>query len=386
MKSKALFSLIVMLVVFVVWGIGLVVPSWKMAGEEPFRHASGMFFTQTQNSVSREGGRIYGQLGCAACHSQHAVMDNGSPEQWYQGGRSTEGKVFRLTLPDDYAGDYTAHFGKGTRAPEFSSLPHRIGEKLVIQDAGGNEVRYGTVREWLMLHLYNPADETFGHKGLACPPLPFLFEEVPADSARALVSALPVKSPQGKKIVPTSKADKLVDYLLSLDKHAPLAGNMLAKRKSFIPSGRKTLDFDSGAGRGGGSEEDNLRKEGSRVFFAQCAVCHGRDGTGDGFNYPPLAGSEWLDLPLETLYEIVLRGVKGPLMVKGREWDNYMTPQGDRLNDSQIAAVIDYILRTFNPGREIKPDFDMVKPVRDRAKGLKPLNSGELTEKLRENG
>lgn len=397
MRGKVFAIIASFLCVGFLWGWGIVWQDYALRTENiyPYEQATyseGEYSVGREYSipvnrpVSQEGSKLYGQLGCAQCHSQRAVQNlwqsrSLSPEAWYEGGYSKSAKTFRVTLPDDYSGDYVAHFSEKKGAPEFSSLPHRIEERLKVIDGTGEERQYGTVREWLMLHLYHPQDQAFGQEGSPCPPLPFLFEEVSADSPRAQRGALPLDAPKGKRIVPTARAEQLVDYLLTLDKHSPVPMELKNARSKYLPKGGEFL-FPSLGKKETLSKSDIMKRDGAKVFYNQCAVCHGRDGGGDGFNYPPLKDSEWLALPVESLGEIVLRGVRGPLMVKGKQWDNYMTPQGARLSDHELAAVVNHLLATFAPHRKESLSPEQVKALRERIDESKPFTSEELSTRI----
>jgi len=77
--------------------------------------------------------------------------------------------------------------------------------------------------------------------------------------------------------------------------------------------------------------------------FIVCGACHGQDGEGTAAG-PPLAGSEWVTGPVENLIRIQLRGLQGPIKVKGVE---YNFPAGMTAlayqTDEQIAAVLTYV-------------------------------------------
>ncbi len=78
-----------------------------------------------------------------------------------------------------------------------------------------------------------------------------------------------------------------------------------------------------------------------------CAACHGRAGEGTAAG-PPLAGSEWVNGPAENLIRIQLRGLEGPVRVKGVTYDipGGMAPLAFQ-NDEQIAAVLSFIRQSF---------------------------------------
>jgi hypothetical protein len=78
-----------------------------------------------------------------------------------------------------------------------------------------------------------------------------------------------------------------------------------------------------------------------------CGACHGQQGEGTAAA-PPLAGSEWVTGPAENLIRIQLRGLTGPIKVKGQE---YNFPAGMMAmayqTDEQIAAVLTHIRSSF---------------------------------------
>jgi mono/diheme cytochrome c family protein len=85
---------------------------------------------------------------------------------------------------------------------------------------------------------------------------------------------------------------------------------------------------------------------GERVFKQNCVLCHQATGLGVSGVYPPLAGSEWVldgDWRGDNhLVAILLRGLQGPVAVRGETFNNAM-PGWSLLRDDQIAAVLTYI-------------------------------------------
>jgi quinoprotein glucose dehydrogenase len=81
--------------------------------------------------------------------------------------------------------------------------------------------------------------------------------------------------------------------------------------------------------------------------YMLCGACHGQQGEGTAAG-PPLAGSEWVTGPAENLIRIQLRGLTGPIKVKGKEY-NFpagMMPMAYQ-TDEQIAAVLTHIRSSF---------------------------------------
>lgn len=115
-----------------------------------------------------------------------------------------------------------------------------------------------------------------------------------------------------------------------------------------------------------------------KVQFMVCAACHGQNGEG-GPAGPPLAGSEWVNGPISNLIRIQLRGLQGPIKVKGTEY-NFpagMAPLAYQ-TDEQIAAVLTYARNSFgNKAPAVKPE--QVAALRSEV-GKPQLTAGELTQ------
>ncbi len=97
-------------------------------------------------------------------------------------------------------------------------------------------------------------------------------------------------------------------------------------------------------------ETDNLDRgkavAGSKVYSVYCTACHQRNGLGDSQRFPPLAGSEWVTGDKKRLIEVMLKGLEGPIEVKGQSYNNVM-PQHSFLKDEEIAEVLTYIRPNF---------------------------------------
>ncbi|MEO5721324.1 MAG: cytochrome c [Chthoniobacterales bacterium] len=97
----------------------------------------------------------------------------------------------------------------------------------------------------------------------------------------------------------------------------------------------------------GGAEVAQLGPvdRGKKIFSANCAVCHQPSGLGAaGQGYPPLAGSEWVVGSTKRLGMILLKGLEGPITVKGQQYGTaVMQPWEKTLTDAKIADVLTYI-------------------------------------------
>ncbi len=111
---------------------------------------------------------------------------------------------------------------------------------------------------------------------------------------------------------------------------------------SLLSAGKPPLP----ASHEGSAVDPTIMKLGKQQFMV-CAACHGQSGEGSAAG-PPIAGSEWVTGPAENLIRIQLRGLQGPIKVKGVEYD---FPAGMAAlayqTDEQIAAVLTYIRNSF---------------------------------------
>jgi mono/diheme cytochrome c family protein len=94
---------------------------------------------------------------------------------------------------------------------------------------------------------------------------------------------------------------------------------------------------------------------GKKVFSANCAVCHQPNGLGAaGQGYPPLVGSEWVTGSTKRLGMIILKGLQGPITVKGQQYGTaVMQPWDKTLSDAKIADVMTYIRQEW--GNQASP-------------------------------
>lgn len=113
-----------------------------------------------------------------------------------------------------------------------------------------------------------------------------------------------------------------------------------------------------------------------KTQFITCAACHGQNGEGTAAA-PPLAGSEWIAGDAATLIRIQLRGLRGPITVKGvtHEYPAGMAPLAYQ-SDEQIAAVLTYVRASFgNTAPPVSPAE--VKTLRSEV-GKPQLTTTEL--------
>ena len=111
---------------------------------------------------------------------------------------------------------------------------------------------------------------------------------------------------------------------------------------AMVPTHKK-----AGPAGPGGEQTAELSQadRGKKIFSANCAVCHQPNGLGAASQgYPPLAGSEYVNGGTRRLGMIVLKGLQGPVTVKGQQFGTaVMQPWDKTLTDAKIADVLTYI-------------------------------------------
>jgi mono/diheme cytochrome c family protein len=114
-----------------------------------------------------------------------------------------------------------------------------------------------------------------------------------------------------------------------------------------------------GSGGDGQQVELSPAERGKKIFAANCATCHQMTGQGVPGQYPPLAGSEYVNEGTRRLGMIVLKGLTGPIKVKGQPFvtSAQMQPWEKTLNDQKIADVLTYVRQEWgNTGGPVAPE------------------------------
>lgn len=132
--------------------------------------------------------------------------------------------------------------------------------------------------------------------------------------------------------------------------------------------------------------EARLFVKGAEIYAREgyCATCHQANGEGlPDAGFPPLAGTKWVLEDPERLIKLTLKGLMGPIEVKGKSYPGYvpMTAFEGLLNDEEMASVLTYIRNSFgNKASSIQSDE--VKRVRAELKGRVDLFQPEELLKL----
>ncbi|MDB6017081.1 MAG: cytochrome c class [Pedosphaera sp.] len=123
-------------------------------------------------------------------------------------------------------------------------------------------------------------------------------------------------------------------------------------------------------------------KQGLKIFTANCAVCHQATGFGVPGQFPPLAGSEWVQAAAANRLErILLSGLQGPVEVKQQQFGAVqMPPWRDLLKDEDIAAVLTFVRGNKDWGNSAGPvTVEQVKAIRAKiATHPDPFTAEEL--------
>jgi quinoprotein glucose dehydrogenase len=98
------------------------------------------------------------------------------------------------------------------------------------------------------------------------------------------------------------------------------------------------------------------------LYQQKCFACHQANGAGLPNVFPPLAESEWVNGPAENLIRIQLRGLTGPITVKGATYNSAM-PANAAMTDEEIATILTYVRSNFG-NKADAVTADMVKALR----------------------
>lgn len=201
------------------WVLLIVVPCLRMATAGPVAYAASdeaaplTVYPDPQTlrfGESDYGARLYASEGCAYCHTQVVRPTYAGADMWRDGwgGRDREG-LARETRPQDFAGEGYAQLGYQRIGPDLANAGYRNRD-----------------RQWQLLHLYNARIVS---SNSLMPAYKHLFRKVPAagrESGTALKLEGRFAPPEGFAIVPTSRANALVDYVMSRRKDAKVPASL----------------------------------------------------------------------------------------------------------------------------------------------------------------
>jgi mono/diheme cytochrome c family protein len=91
---------------------------------------------------------------------------------------------------------------------------------------------------------------------------------------------------------------------------------------------------------------------GQKIFKERCALCHQEDAHGAAGVAPSLVGTlaPYLGSAEGKHYlaQILISGMIGPIDTEGHKFNGMMPSFRAELSDPEIAAIINYVLGTFN--------------------------------------
>ena len=120
-----------------------------------------------------------------------------------------------------------------------------------------------------------------------------------------------------------------------------------------------------------------IHERGEQIYNRTCIACHGPDGIGVEGAFPPIDGSSWLTGDPVVPIKILLKGLMGPIEVRGQKFNNVMPPHVD-LSDRDIADVLTYTRQRWS-NDAAAVTADQAKAVRISVKDRSALwTAGEL--------
>ena len=122
---------------------------------------------------------------------------------------------------------------------------------------------------------------------------------------------------------------------------------------------------------------------GKKIFAKRCASCHQLNGLGIATQYPPLAGSEWVSADPDLIIKVILKGLKGEILVKGEKYGTSpaVNMAAVPINDREIANVSTYVRQAWgNDFSEVKED--QVARVREESSSQQEQWIGNALQSL----
>lgn len=107
---------------------------------------------------------------------------------------------------------------------------------------------------------------------------------------------------------------------------------------------------------------------GAALFLANCSTCHQPNGVGVRLAVPPLQGSEFAKAGPEVVAQIMLRGIDGPIRVKGFTYDGHMPSFAGALDDAEVAQLASYVGARFGGGEAVLTPAEVAE--------LRPVHQG----------
>jgi len=101
-----------------------------------------------------------------------------------------------------------------------------------------------------------------------------------------------------------------------------------------------------------------LAHPGAAIYNNYCASCHKSDAKGLAGLFPPLRGTPRVLGSSNNLLSAILKGVSGPITVKGQKYNSEM-PAFNFLKDKEVAALASYIRSNFGNTATVVTEKDV---------------------------
>jgi cytochrome c oxidase cbb3-type subunit II len=173
-------------------------PNWQFQEHQPLKSRDGSQYPSPLFGSAANGKDIYIDQGCAYCHTQQ-VRAKG------YGGDIRRNWGNRRTVARDYMYEYPVLLGTNRTGPDLANIGARQPSK-----------------DWHYLHLFNPQITS---PGSVMPRYEYLFQVVKTGENPPANGAIPLPpgfQSEGQFIVPTARAEQLVEYLKAQNRTFPL--------------------------------------------------------------------------------------------------------------------------------------------------------------------
>ncbi len=104
------------------------------------------------------------------------------------------------------------------------------------------------------------------------------------------------------------------------------------------------------------------QESGKELYADFCIQCHGANGKGDGKNFPPLDGSDWLTKKRTQSIHAVKFGQIGAIVVNKIKFNNVMPAMG--LSNEEVADVMNYIMNSWGNKQSKKVTKEEVENIK----------------------
>lgn len=123
-------------------------------------------------------------------------------------------------------------------------------------------------------------------------------------------------------------------------------GEDAQRARTAVEEGTAPVDVTAAETRAAGG--DLSASQGGALFSTYCATCHQTNGSGVRGAIPPLDGSRYVVADAQVPAAILLRGIAGPIEVKGEMYSGRMPTFHATLTDDQIALILTHVRSTWS--------------------------------------